>query len=203
MHLTLISYPRSMDPRLEAAAFAARPDPAPHPKSRVFGRCQHPAQLRELLASHRRRVRLLDLVGHGRPGTLHLGSGPAVTPDPGSWSLLAGLDPYLHPQAELRLLGCATGTGQEGFEVLRGVSALLGRPVWGTVSLLYSADWGELGLKEEVARDLLVSSAGLDVPVPARRRFEGLPGEGATPQRLQRVLTSGPPQSGPFPAAAG
>lgn len=203
MHLTLISYPRSMDPRLEAAAFAARPDPAPHPKSRVFGRCQHPAQLRELLASHRRRVRLLDLVGHGRPGTLHLGSGPAVTPDPGSWSLLAALDPYLHPEAELRLLGCDTGTGREGFEVLRGVSALLGRTIWGTVSLLYSADWGELGLKEEVARGLLVSSAGLEAPVTKRRRFGDPPGEGPTSRRPRGVPASGPPESEPRPSAAG
>ena len=113
-----------------------------------------------------------------------MGSGVVVTPEPSSWSLLAGLDPYLHPQAELRLLGCHTGADREGFEVLRGVSALMGRTVWGTASLLYSGDWGELGLKDEVAREWLVSSAGLATPVPARRRFGDPPVERESGRRV-------------------
>ncbi|MCI0570316.1 MAG: DUF4347 domain-containing protein [Myxococcaceae bacterium] len=187
MHLVVISYPSRLDVRFEETAFAVhahRGQPG-----RVFRRCQHPNQLRELAGDFPERVRLLDLVGHGAPGKLTLGDADAVTPDPSSWHLLEALGEHLAPDADVRLLGCDTGTLQQGYDVLRGLSrALEGRTVWGATAMLLSSDWCAEGLLPTTAAEYLVSSRTLVAPAAKRWRKRPPPDE---EESVARVAAGG------------
>ncbi len=167
MHLTVFSYPSKPDPELEPAVFQV--DGRSAPERRRFERCQGPERLWHIVqdvVNRAGRLRRLDLFGHGRPGGLSLGDPgqDIVTPDEQSWRYLLELDDFLQDEAEVRLLGCETAIGDEGFRVLQGLAQGLSRKqgrrrtVWGSTATLDWVDFGPAGFMDEVATQYLRSS---------------------------------------------
>ena len=158
MHLTVIAYASRLDVFFEHVAFAAVPSREHH-----FARCQSLLQLEYELVRVGRPVTVLDVLGHGSPGTQALGDDSVVTPAPASWAAFASLvAPHLSAEGKVRLLGCNTGLGDAGAQMLLGLSeALSGREVLGTIRQAVRQDFGADGLIPEVEPRLLISSREL------------------------------------------
>jgi len=169
MHLTVISYCSVLDVGFEHVALVvdARRDLG----RRAFARCQRPSQLLNAVAPFGRTIRTLDLHGHGAPGRMTLGDDLLVDTRPATWKVMAELDPFLAPDASIRLLACLTAAGEPGFRLLHGLSkALRGRAVFGSIADLSHHDFGPSGFRRDVAARWLVSSRSLRSPVAERRR---------------------------------
>jgi hypothetical protein len=152
IHLTVISYPRTIHPMFEAVARAANYRLDEH----KFVRCQEADGLRmaikdnALIQDGRPDVSILDLVGHGRAGYFQLGDEPLVdgsTVHPA----LVEISRYVLPQhTTIRLLGCYTGVDSRGLEMLASTKQLLGREIVAASDILQPWHFGEKGLKEGV-----------------------------------------------------
>jgi hypothetical protein len=159
-HLTIISYPPSLDPFLEGVAFAAN-NRLPEDE---FVRCENSDSLEDILmdgqlldAALQTDIRQLDLVGHGSSGYFKLGGKPLFSETTDSSKVLAQLDRLLPLDAQVRILGCLTGFEQKGLRMLKDLSkALRGREVIGTTAVIKASHFGEGGLKQSFLQ--LISS---------------------------------------------
>ncbi|MCP3164398.1 DUF4347 domain-containing protein [Myxococcus qinghaiensis] len=172
MHLTIIGYSAIQDREIEPVIF--RVDGFSNPRRR-FARCQTVAALKPLVQEVVNRagpLSRLDIFGHGAAGSLTLGDvgQEVVTQDEATWTNILGLDDLLDDTAEVRLLGCNTGTEALGRRVLRGLQEKLStgtkrRTVWGAIAALDYPDFGPEGLRREVARQFLISGGMVNNPL--------------------------------------
>lgn len=172
MHLTIFAYYSSINGTIENAV--PRVDGWSVPAYRVIKRCAVPG---DILPTVKNAVvdagvswlEKLDCYGHGRPGSLILSADRMIdwTPQSDFWVKLAELRQWLSPTAHVRLLGCDTGTSQEGFDLIKELARELGeqRVVSAPRSTINYEDFTSYGFKEEVARECLVSSDTLTGPV--------------------------------------
>jgi hypothetical protein len=144
-HLTVISYLGAMDPLFEEIAFKAQPQ-GPH----AFIRCQRVYQLHDLVMGAGRNLDRLDLVGHGSPSSFWLGEERLLGIGSEPPEVLKKLGAELPAGAEVRLLGCFTGVGEEGQTLLQSTSTVLdGRTVHGTTARIEPRHFGATGLRED------------------------------------------------------
>ncbi|MFY1825822.1 DUF4347 domain-containing protein [Myxococcus fulvus] len=172
MHLTIVGYSAIQDREIEPVIF--RVDGFSNPL-RKFARCQRVDKLEPLVREVVNRAGLLsrlDIFGHGSAGSLTLGDEgqEVVTKDETTWTNILGLDDLLDDTAEVRLLGCNTGTGDLGRRVLRGLEEKLStgtkrRTVWGAIAALDYPDFGPDGFRPEVARQFLISGGMMKNPL--------------------------------------
>lgn len=181
MHLTLVSYPSSVDTDIEDAV--PRMDGWSAPLCRAVARCDEPGEVldrvKHIVHGFDRPILLqrLDLYGHGHPGSLTLGD-PGdprcinLKTDSAFWRDLKELGKCLAPNAHVRLLGCDTGACLAGFRLIKELAMRLGqeRVVWAPRTDIAWSDFGFDGFKEELARQYLVSSQTLTEPVPSVSR---------------------------------
>jgi hypothetical protein len=186
MHLTIISYPSSVDDSIEDAV--SRIDGCSDPASRSVARCDQLGEVSEKVKNivyafnPPKLVRRLDLYGHGHPGSITIGDTESIDTEADSifWQDLEELQGALLPNADVRLLGCDTGACTKGFELIRTLAHRLGqqRVVWAPRAVITWSDFGPQGFKEEVASRYLVSSRDLSRPMPGLIRPSSTPGEG-------------------------
>ncbi|MCY0997642.1 hypothetical protein OWM54_10885 [Myxococcus sp. MISCRS1] len=172
MHLTIIGYSAIQDREIEPVIF--RVDGFSNPRRR-FARCQTVEALKPLVEEVVYRagpLSRLDIYGHGSAGSLTLGDEgqEVVTPDEKTWENILGLSDLLDDTAEVRLLGCETGTLAAGRRVLRGLQEKLStgtkrRTVWGAIAALDYPDFGPEGFSPEVARQFLISGGMVKNPL--------------------------------------
>ncbi len=122
----------------------------------------------------------LDLIGHGRPGKMAVGSGRMLKDGrkidvrEHTWAPLRAL-PWANDARGLRLLGCMTGAGERGQALLQTLAEGLGVPVEAPVDgmpyLAYEAD----GLSPEVSARLARATPATP-PSPACARPRRSPG---------------------------
>nr|WP_254623742.1 DUF4347 domain-containing protein [Myxococcus sp. CA033] len=201
MHLTIIAYASRLDWDIERAVFRVdgRSDPL-----RRFARCQERSQLQwivnEVVNESNQKVARLDIFGHGKSGTLTLGDQgqEVVTQHEASWDLFPDLktDDLLTDNAEVRLLGCDTGTLAEGRAVLEGLEAKLSkggktRTVWGSLASIAHSDFGPEGFREEVASKFLRTASRMSASETGVRRLGGIAENAAV--NVQGVMQLLPP----------
>ncbi|GMU06379.1 DUF4347 domain-containing protein [Corallococcus caeni] len=144
-HLTVISYLGTMDPLFEEIAFKVQPQGV-----HAFIRCQRIYQLHDLIMGAGRTVERLDLVGHGSPTSFWLGEDPLLEVGRAPSEVLKKIAAELPAGAEVRLLGCFTGVGEEGQTQLQSTSTILdGRIVRGTTARIEPRHFGPTGLRED------------------------------------------------------
>lgn len=140
-------------------------------------RCDTPEALPDCLADFRchndgRCIDVLDIVGHGRRGRIHLGKDVLFCcgnrPDTAieGAKIASALCDHLAPTAHVRLLGCSTAherlasPHQEGRWLLVELAKILGesRTVFGTLAAIDAHCFSVGGLKPSVAVERLFSS---------------------------------------------
>ncbi|GMU06382.1 DUF4347 domain-containing protein [Corallococcus caeni] len=184
MHLTLVSYPSSVDTEIENAV--PRMDGWSAPRERAVARCDEPAEILDRVKHTVHRsgrpsfIQRLDVFGHGHPGSLTLGDpgGPrGITrkTDSDFWRDLQELETCLTPDAQVRLLGCDTGVGLDGFTLVKELAKRLERVVLAPRAEIRWSDFGSTGFDDELARKYLVSSQTLTAPVSALLREGPVP----------------------------
>ncbi len=163
VHLTVISYPMRPSSTFEDVAFAV--DPATDEASKTlfaFARCHEPSALPGVVAQFgTKKVKRLDLYGHGDSGKLRLGESLLVGPGNTAWDVIRQLKDQLADNATVRLVGCFTGTCDQGRDALRKLSEELELEVWGTNAIIYRRDFSRTGLRPDVAESYLVSTKHL------------------------------------------
>lgn len=161
LSLAIVSYPSSLEPVFEAIAVRLARDLAP---GFAVERCQHPDDVPFLAQRWQRRgyaITRLDLYGHGAGGAFALGDELLFASDGTGYGRARALGPRLAPGAQVRLLGCRTGTVAalprpgtrrlSGPQLLRDLERLLrrGRTAWGTTGFLRPEHFGARGLADD------------------------------------------------------
>lgn len=149
MHLTVFSYPPEPDPFLDPAVFAVQPNRS---GGHIFGRCSAMIQLPELIRRAALKVTLLDLVGHNDGGIFRLGHEPVLQRGEQVPQELKDYLSELSEDATVRILGCETGTDEDGGALLQSLSEILGKPVIGTKCVLFAHDFSTNGLKPDLEK---------------------------------------------------
>jgi hypothetical protein len=198
MHLTIVSYPASVDTDIEDAVPLM--DGWSAPCERAVARCDEPGEVLDRVkyivyrSGQPIRIQRLDFYGHGHPGSLTLGEPGnsrciSLKTDSGFWRDLKGLGKCLERNAHVRLLGCDTGAGLEGFTLIKELAKQLGdkRVVWAPRTDIAWSDFDCDGFKEELARKYLVSSQTLTEPVPSVSRHGPVPIETRYRPWLERL----------------
>jgi hypothetical protein len=147
-----------MEPLFEALTLALTRSAGP---DFVVERCQDPDDVLFLARQWKRRgydIVRLDLHGHGAGGEFQLGDELLFSSDGTGYGRARRLGPQLARGAEVRLLGCRTGseplmakadgTRRSGARLLRDLEGLLrgARRVWGTTDFIGVRHVGSRGL---------------------------------------------------------
>lgn len=107
----------------------------------------------------------LDLFDHGREGRLRMGD-PVLFDYPAGGGAVTGTDvaqqlkPYLSDTAQVRLLGCNTGGGEQGRQLLLQLGEIFGaqRVVYGGLAYLYEIGFDANGFLDVLTCPYLYSS---------------------------------------------
>jgi hypothetical protein len=165
--LAIISYPSRLEETFERMAARCAPGIG---AGFALERCQEPPEVLFLANRWKNRgysIERLDLYGHGDGGRFRLGDGLLFASDGTGYHLARRLGPTLAPRADLRLLGCRTGTSRRGLpfsgpKLLRDLERLLGRGrrAWGTTGSIGPAQCGPGGLTDAAEALLRRARAG-------------------------------------------
>ncbi len=161
LRLMLVSYPRSISIVFERSVLNLARHVGPTFR---LERCQHADEAPFLVRQWRRRghdVKLLELLGHGKPGAFSLGDGLTFTADGTGLELAKAIGAELHVEARVHLLGCrvaAPGTSSWLVPFERALGEK--RTLWGAPSWVSQVAFSK-GPLDDAQQQALVRAAHL------------------------------------------